>query len=107
MATDFELQVLRELSEIKSQSTSTSTRLQGFMDWVEADNKNCAEDRKQLHVNAEQYAGYKIQIDGLQKDMEELKSNAKEELWWDRGKTALGPVMVLIHIGLHKLGINI
>lgn len=107
MATDFELQVLKELSEIKSQSTSTATRLQGFMDWVEADNKNCAEDRKQLHASADQCTSCKIQIDGMQKDIDELKSDAKEELWWDRGKTALGPVMVLIHIGLHKLGIHI
>jgi hypothetical protein len=87
VATDFELQVLAELGEIKATAASTAA--------------TCTA------LNERLFNGGSGVITVIQADIDELKTDAKNEVWWDRGKTALGPILVGLHMLLHKFGLKV
>lgn len=86
MATEFELQVLDTLGEIKAQGAATAASLTA--------------------LDARLFNGVGI-VPTLQAEINELKDDAKKELWWDRAKLAIGPLAVALHIAAHKLGLKV
>lgn len=88
MATDFELAVMQELSEIKAQGSSTATAVTSL--------------EKRL------FNGSGV-IPTMQADIDEIKSDVKEEQRWEKVKGILqssvpAGVLVTLHMLAHKLG---
>lgn len=91
MATEFELQVLSELSEIKSTASATAATVEGL-------------DTRLFHVQS----GV---ITVLQGDIAEIKQDQEDDKKWERIHNVLhysiGPLLVFLHGLARKLGFSI
>ena len=91
MASDFELQVLAELSEIKSMSASTAQQVTG--------------------LETRLFNGGSGVVTTLQADIAEIKDDRKTDAKWERlhniAHYSLTPIVVLAHAAARHLGIDI
>ena len=91
MATDFELQVLSELSEIK---VAAATAVQGA-----------------TSLDTRLFNSGSGVIANLQSDIQEIKDDRKTDAKWDRvhniAHYSLGPLLVFLHEIARKLGVAI
>lgn len=91
MATEFELQVLSELSEIKSVGAATTAKVDA--------------------LDTRLFNGGTGVIHNLQQDIQEIIDERQEEQRWNRLHNILhysiAPILVFAHALARKLGVNV
>lgn len=83
--TDFEQLVVEQLGEIKATGAATAATLTA--------------------LNQRLFDGPASVITVIQTDIVELKADVKTNVWLERGKVSLGPILVVIHAICHHLGL--
>ena len=91
MATDFELAVLKELSDIKSIATTAASNTEA--------------------LSARLFDGESSVVSNLQNDIKEIKDDRKSDQKWERvhniAHYSLAPLLVAIHALARHLGMEI
>jgi len=106
--TEFELQILKELSDIKTTAAiaaATAQALEHRLFNVVGDIPSMKIELKGLQDDLTNRVW--VELPALKVEVETLKETAKSDVWWDRAKTALAPLLVGLHIAVRALGVHI
>lgn len=94
MASDFEITVLRDLSEIKATAVEAATTVSNL-------------DTRLFHVQSGVISTIQSDISEVRLNIKELQNDAQKQIWWERFKMAIAPTLVGLHMLFRKLGLNV